>query len=272
MTSIINLSTEMIEDIVLKVEDVGDVISLGSTCSRLASIIGQERIWKILLAKTELVGEERVRRIAVFFTSIEDNDPLFSLLQSTIYIRHGTETPRRGIPMDHIIVSSTASTQLHSVSILGLKLLALATGGEATTSHRVHKVRVSRMDGPLVISLASLQLDQLNSMVTGEVSCGTEEQGLAVFSLLESYPSWRVDLLLSGGVGEITWGRLGSEVGRWLLVLRTSREVLLRARREDLAAFWSNSSRRVGLLVEGEQGIWKSEGANSWEKIEEMLE
>ena len=70
----------------------------------------------------------------------------------------------------------------------------------------------------------------------------------------------------------MTCGRLGSEVGRWLLVLKTSREVLLRARREDLAAFWSNSSRRVGLLVEGEQGIWKSEGANSWEKIEEMLE
>ena len=82
-----------------------------------------------------------------------------------------------------------------------------------------------------------------------------------------------MDLSLSGGVGELTWGRLGREEGRWLLVVRTSREVMKRAIREDLVAFWSNSSRRVGLVVEGEHGIWKIEGAkDSWEKIEEMME
>ena len=71
----------------------------------------------------------------------------------------------------------------------------------------------------------------------------------------------------------MTWGRLAREVawGR-LMRVRTSKEVVKRATKEDLIAFWGSRA-GVGLLVDGEQPIWKTDGAEEgWGKIENMIQ
>ena len=279
MPSFMDLSVEMKEAVILKVESVEDVISIGSTCTSLARIVGQEKIWKLLLAKTELVGEDRVRRIAAFFTSLKDNEAHFQLLQETIYTRHpGTAIPKGGVPFEAITVSAPLSPhQLHLVSILGLQLLAQAASREAIgwswgARQVLHRVKVWRMEGPLLLSLTSLHLEKLTTLDASVVVCTTEEEGVALFSLLERCSSWRVNLDLSGEVAGQTWARLAREVARGrLMMVRTTREVLRRAAREDLVAFWR--SRVQQLVVVGEQNICKYAGAEEgWEKIENMMQ
>ena len=89
---------EILEEIVLKLESVEDVISLGSSCTDLARIVGQERLWRVILAKTQLVEngededgsvmEDRVRTITTFLSSVENSDDIFSLIHQTIYERY----------------------------------------------------------------------------------------------------------------------------------------------------------------------------------------
>ena len=101
MPCLLDLSLEMLEIVVLQLESVEDVISLGSSCGLLARVVGQERIWKVLLANTENeyrdraltrtslvdgraeVMEDRMRAISTFLSSLEDRDAIFSLLHQT---------------------------------------------------------------------------------------------------------------------------------------------------------------------------------------------
>ena len=46
MRSLMDLFPEMLEEVVLKLESVEDVISLGSSCTALARTVGQERLWR----------------------------------------------------------------------------------------------------------------------------------------------------------------------------------------------------------------------------------
>ena len=55
MPSLMDLSLEILEMVVLQLELVEDVISLGSSCSRLARLVGQKRLWRVFLDRTELV-------------------------------------------------------------------------------------------------------------------------------------------------------------------------------------------------------------------------
>ena len=100
MPSLTDPFPEVLEEVVLKLESVEDVISLGSSCTDLARIVGQERIWRDILAKTQLVEdgedededgsvmEDRVRTITTFLSSLENSDDIFSLIHQTIYERY----------------------------------------------------------------------------------------------------------------------------------------------------------------------------------------
>ena len=55
MPDLLDLCLEILEEIVTKLESVEDVISLGSSYTHLARIVGQERIWRVMIPKTELV-------------------------------------------------------------------------------------------------------------------------------------------------------------------------------------------------------------------------
>ena len=55
MTELQDLSNELLEQIFLKMEDGDSVISLGSCCHRLMEILTRKKVWKNLLAKTEMV-------------------------------------------------------------------------------------------------------------------------------------------------------------------------------------------------------------------------
>ena len=46
MPSLLDLSLEILEMVVLQLESVEDVISMGSSCSRLARLVGQKRLWR----------------------------------------------------------------------------------------------------------------------------------------------------------------------------------------------------------------------------------
>ena len=88
-----DLLPEILEVIVLELK-VEDVISLGSSCTDLARIVSQERIWRKILAKTELVDEDevvmedRVLEINTFLRTLANADAILSLLREMIYERH----------------------------------------------------------------------------------------------------------------------------------------------------------------------------------------
>ena len=141
MSSLMDLSSEMLESILVQLDDVEDVISLGSTCLRLSRILSSLRIWRIILAKTELVRqghvlEDRMRRLATFLSSLPESEEIFSFLCNTIYERYP------GTPMDRIKVSFPGDPQHHPVSLHGLQLLILAD--RETVGHTIHKVYVAR--------------------------------------------------------------------------------------------------------------------------------
>ena len=58
MTELQDLSNELLEQIFLGMEDVDSMVSLGSCCHRLMEILTREKVWKNLLAKTEMVKRE----------------------------------------------------------------------------------------------------------------------------------------------------------------------------------------------------------------------
>ena len=148
MPCLLDLSLELLEMVALQLESVEDVISLGSSCALLARVVGQQRIWKVLLANSENeygdramtrtslvddrtgVMEDRMRAIATFLSSLEDRDAIFSLLHQTIYQCYpGTSEEEEDggrweleYDDDVIRVSLPPTPRLHSVSSLGLEL------------------------------------------------------------------------------------------------------------------------------------------------------
>ena len=79
----------MLEQILVKFEDVEDVVSLGSTCVRLGGILSNCRMWRRILAKTELVQhgqvmEDRMKNLADFLGLLADSEAIISLLRKTI--------------------------------------------------------------------------------------------------------------------------------------------------------------------------------------------
>ena len=53
MPALLDLSLEIREMIVLQL-DMEEMLSLGSSCTLLARVGGQVRVWRVLLARTEL--------------------------------------------------------------------------------------------------------------------------------------------------------------------------------------------------------------------------
>ena len=270
---------EILEEIVLKLESMEDVISLGSSSTDLARIVGQERIWRVTLAKTELVEdgmvrEDRVRTITNFLISLPDSHIVFSLLHNMIYERYpATWQGKEDNSMEEeesITVSFPCSPQLHSVSHLGLELLALTVREGAR--HVVHKVDMAEISPYLLLSMASHQLEQITELVVGDIECITEEEGQVLASLLERCTSWRVGglELRCGGVGGQTWEGLARQVARgWLGWVWTSREVVARGRREDLGALWKITE---GEWTVDEEWIRKRDGeVEGWGTIEKMI-
>ena len=100
-------------------------------------------------------------------------------------------------------VSFPSSPQLHSVSILGLQLLALT--GRKGARYRVHTVKVCVIPTSLLLS-QELITEQIRELYLGSFSCNTEEEGVAMVSLLERCNTWRGKLLFlfqRAGAGEL---------------------------------------------------------------------
>ena len=172
MSSLLDLSNELLEEIILKVEHVEDVVSLGASSSRLTRILGQERTLRILFSKTELVKygevmEARLGAIKGFLTSLPNSTSLFSLLHLTIAQRHPAEVK------ESITVSFPGDPQLHQVSGLGLQLLALA--GREGARLQLNKVKVGRLSPSLLLFLASLQGEQVTELEVDDIIfCSSE--------------------------------------------------------------------------------------------------
>ena len=277
MFSLLDLCPEVLEEIVMKLESVEDVISLGSSSTDLARIVGQERLWRVLLARTELVEavrgrvmQDRVRLIATFLSSLANSDAFFSLLHQNIYKRYPASG--QGWMENSITVSCPTSPQLHSVSGLGLRLLVLI--GREEARHTVHKVTSYWISPSLLLSLASLQREQIRELVVEGTSfdCTTEEEGRTLVSFLERCATWSVAWMdLGDEVGGLTWQRLGREVARGTLRrVGADSEVVRRGKREDLRTVWDNT--KIGWLVDDED-ILKIDGEEEgWGKIEKIIQ
>ena len=277
MPCLMDLCPEILEKIVMKLESVEDVISLGSSCTALARIVGQERLWGVVLARTELVQEDgrvmedRVRNITSFLSSIVDNDAICSLLRQTIY--DSFPMCDQGLIKENITVSCPTTPQLHSVSGLGFELLALTDREGAR--HTVHKIKMSSTFPSLLLPLASLQRHKISEMVVKGVRCTTEEEGSALVSLLERSTTWRVGRLhLLGDVGQLTWEGLAREVARGSLeVVMATRGVMRRGRKEDLWAVWQNTGLVWWVVSVGGGVIRKRDGEEEgWRFIEKIIQ
>ena len=160
------IPAEVQEEVVLKLE-VEDVISLGSSCTTLASVVGQDKIWRVVLAKTQLVEDGMVNEIMVrkITTFLDDNSvrAIFSLLHQRIYERYPTSGQGSNIE-ENIAVSFPSSPQLHSVSILELQLLALT--GRKGARHMVNMVQVSVIPTSLLLS-QELIAEQITNLDLG---------------------------------------------------------------------------------------------------------
>ena len=77
MTELQDLSNELLEQIFLKMEDGDSVISLGSCCHRLMEILTRKKVWKNLLAKTEMVKRSEGN-------VMETNKPLLQKLMGVL--------------------------------------------------------------------------------------------------------------------------------------------------------------------------------------------
>ena len=274
MFPLMKLSSEILEQILVKTEYVEDVVSLGSTCVRLKGILSNLRVWRYILAKAELVEhgqvmEDRVRTITAFLGSLPDCEAIYSLLRKTIYERYPGTVRDGGTVMDMVTVLFPGDPQHHSVTLLGLRLLVLAD--RETAGHTVLKVELSLSTSNHVLSLASLQKEIGELVLMGGIICIREEEGMALCSAVERSSTWRIGrLFLMGEVGGETWRRLGREAARgWLGRVRIERVVGRRGRREDLRAVWGRT--KVYWLVDGEF-IQKADGEEEgWGRIEERI-
>ena len=259
MTSLLDLSVEMLEQILLTVDSVEDVISLASSSLTFARIFAQERIWRIVLFKTEMVKDgivmnNRMRTISAFLSSLPDSTSLFSLLHLTICQRFpGTNLCPASCTCkeETITVSLPGQSELHEVSGLGMELLALTC--RPGTRHIVHRVRLGSLltwqEGVLPVLARQ---EEITDLSVANIVCCTEEEGMMVGCLLEKCANWRVHTLrmwdeprhhhheaAEVGVGGRTRERLARAAARGVVRhVSTNRKVVRRGRREDLQAVW----------------------------------
>ena len=219
---------------------------------------GQEGPGKVL--------EDRVRSMTTLLGTLEDSEAIIVLLHQMIYECY----PGRGQGKeeDRVTVSFPSSPQLHSVTGLGLEVLALTAREDAR--HAVHKINMSRISRSLLLSHISVQREQISELVVFVIRSTTEVEGRALVCLLERCATWNVVWLqLSGEVEGQTWERLGREVSRGRLgTVETEREVIGSGRRKDLVAVWRNTEE--AWKVDGWM-IRKSDGEEGWRKIERMI-
>ena len=113
---------------------------------------------------------DMIKNITTFLNSLDNSESIFSLLHQVIYECFPNNEFELVSPplLSSITVSSPSSSELHSVSLLGLDLLAL------TGRHTIHEVMMNELDlarskkpgtGGLV-SLASLQGEQIRNLCT----------------------------------------------------------------------------------------------------------
>ena len=230
MPSLLDLPCEVLERIFKKIQNLEDVISLGSASPHLAMIVGQVSFWRLLLDKTKRslygsVNEDEVRSLATFVSSRHRciSSVILSELHQMIYKRYPAI-----VQLDceqNISVSFPGDPQPHSVSVLGLELLALTDREDIrltvhevkvadvppslllelltiTGRQPVHKVKVGSIYPSLLLSLASIKLEHITELEVRNIYCTSEEEGSAMVSLLEKCTSWKVGMLkLFGGVG-----------------------------------------------------------------------
>ena len=61
--ALLDLLSELLEEIILKVTSLKDVIALGSSCRRMAAIVGQASLWRRVFSKIQLVERGGVERV-----------------------------------------------------------------------------------------------------------------------------------------------------------------------------------------------------------------
>ena len=280
MASLTLLSSELLELIVFQLEEVEDVISLGSSSRRLREILSTARAWRIVLANTEMVEEgrvleARVRRLTAFLVSLPSSSCLLGLLHQTICSRYPASS--HGLREEEsLTVSCPGQLHLQVVSGLRLQLLVLAGGREELHRVVVGGIRVrGGISRSLQLCLASMRgIRELE--VTGGVSCTSEEEGRSLASLLEQCSRWRVQSLgLEGRVGGGTWEGLGRAAARGRLQgVRTGREVVGRGRGEELRAVWG-STEGGWLVEEGEEQVVidRVDGVvEGWRRIRQIVQ
>ena len=266
MVVLLDLSTEILEQIFFQQYHVEDMVSLGTTCFRLHQVLSKPNIWRDLLTKAQLVTVDNskglikksykvnlpiMQMLMSFLKTIDDPWDVQFLLHDQICMLYP------GLPGSSVSVSCLLPIGFHTVSSLGLQLLAL-TGEEG---HRIDTVHLEK-GGPIIGTLSSLaflagQIAPVEDLeITGTVCCTTEEEGQALVSLLKRCSSWRLgELDLEDGVGREAWQGLGkaASCGR-LEEVRARREVVESGRREDLRKVWEKT---VGSwLMEGRQVAW----------------
>ena len=55
MPAMLDLSSELLEDIFVKITNLEDIIALSSTCRRLAALVEHPSLWRHVLPKIQLV-------------------------------------------------------------------------------------------------------------------------------------------------------------------------------------------------------------------------
>ena len=97
MPVLLDSSLEILEMITVQL-DVEQVLSLGSSCAFLARVVGQERVWRVLLARTELEeGWEEARAGYSFLTSFDNGDAIISMFHQNI-LYHYPSVYRAQVP------------------------------------------------------------------------------------------------------------------------------------------------------------------------------
>ena len=96
MVELLDLSTELLELILLQLEEGPDMLSLATSCRRLQEVASQPRLWVRILARTPLVlagsldyqvNEPQIRQILTFLAKVADPDPLFAVMHDVICAR-----------------------------------------------------------------------------------------------------------------------------------------------------------------------------------------
>ena len=118
MVELLDLSTEILEQIFLHQEDMEDMISLGSSCSRLHQVLSKPNIWADLLTKAKIVtmietkqddkfvvkkiyklNLQVARMLISFLTTVDAPKVLLGLLHDSVLLLHaGVLLLHAGLP------------------------------------------------------------------------------------------------------------------------------------------------------------------------------